>query len=292
MKSFLREPLVHFLLAGAALFGWYEWRGGGAGPGSTRIVVGSGQIESLAAGFARTWQRPATEAELKGLLDEWVREEIAVREAMAMGLDRDDTVIRRRLRQKLEFLVEDFAAAAPPTDEELRSWLAAHPETFRTETQVALRQVFLSRERRGAAAESDARALLARLVAAGPEAPIGELGDPSLLPQELGLARLGELERVFGAELARGIEALAPGAWSGPLASSYGLHLVLVRGRVEGGTPPLEAIRPAVERELLAARRRQQIARMYERLLERYTVVVERRPAEPADGAAAGRGGS
>ena len=149
MKRWLREPLVHFLVLGAALFLFYEWRGGGGGPGSSRIVIGSGQIEHLAAGFARTWSRPPTEAELKGLIDDWVREEIATREAMAMGLDRDDTVLRRRLRQKLEFLVEDAAAAAPTTDAELEAWLGEHADSYAVPPEITLRQVFVSPERHG-----------------------------------------------------------------------------------------------------------------------------------------------
>src|SRR5512137_1395077 len=129
MKSVLREPLLHFLAIGAALFLYFHWSGGGTGPTSSRIVLTAGQIEHLAAGFAKTWQRPPTEVELKGMLDDWVREEIAVREAMAAGLDRDDTVIRRRLRQKLEFVVEDVVAAAPPAEQELQAWLAGHPDS-------------------------------------------------------------------------------------------------------------------------------------------------------------------
>jgi hypothetical protein len=104
MKAVLREPLVHFLSLGALLFLYFEWNGGASGAGSKRIVITPGLVEHLATGFARTWQRPPTNEELKGLIDEYVKEEIATREAVAMGLDRDDTIIRRRLRQKPEFL--------------------------------------------------------------------------------------------------------------------------------------------------------------------------------------------
>jgi len=141
LESVLREPLLHFLAIGAALFLYFHWSGGGSGPGSSRIVLTARQINQLAAGFAKTWQRPPTEVELKGLADDWVREEIAVREAMAMGLDRDDTVIRRRLRQKLEFVVEDVVAAAPPTEQELQAWLAGHADAFRLEPQAEFSQV-------------------------------------------------------------------------------------------------------------------------------------------------------
>lgn len=277
LKSFLREPLLHFLAIGAALFLYFHWSGGGSGPGATRIVITTGQVEHLAAAYTKAWQHPPTEAELKGLIDDWMREEIAVREAMAAGLDRDDTVIRRRLRQKLEFLVEDAAEAAPPTDQELQTWLTEHADAFRIEPRVAFRQVYLSRERRGAKAEADAGAILTRLNAAGPGVRIDDVGDPTMLPQDVEPAALRDIDRVFGEGFAKRIEGIAPGTWAGPVKSSYGLHLVLVRERVEGTTPDLAAVRPIVEREFVAARRKLQLAAMYERLLEKYTVVVERR---------------
>jgi hypothetical protein len=292
LKSVLREPLVHFLAIGAALFLYFHWNGGGSGPTSSRIVLTAGQIEHLAAGFAKTWQRPPAEAELKDLIDDWVREEIAVREAMAMGLDRDDTVIRRRLRQKLEFVVEDVAAAVPPTEQELQAWLATHADSFRIEPQVAFRQVYVSRDRRGAAAESEARALLARLRTAGPGARIDDLGDPTMLPQEIALSSRGDVARTFGEDFAGRIDALTPGAWSGPVESGYGLHLVLVRERVAGSLPDLARVRPAVERDFLSDRRKRQLAAMYERLLPKYKVVIERKAEATAVPGGATGGGS
>jgi hypothetical protein len=280
LKSLLREPLLHFLVIGAALFLYFHFSGAGsAGPGSRRIVLSSGQIAHLEAGFTRTWSRPPTEAELKGLIDEWVREEVAVREAMSAGLDRDDTVIRRRLRQKLEFLVEDNAEASPPTDDELKAWLAQHADQYRTEPRVAFRQVFVNRERRGANAEADAAAILKRLTAAGPSARIDDVGDATMLPMDFALAPMRDVDRTFGSGFAKQIDAVVPGNWSGPIRSGYGLHLVLVRERVEGGLPSFEALRPLATREVLAERRTRQLAAMYDRLLEKYKVVVERPPA-------------
>ena len=293
LKSVLREPLLHFLAIGAALFLYFHLHGGGTGPTSSRIVLTSGQINQLAAGFAKTWQRPPTDVEIKGLVDDWVREEIAVREAMAMGLDRDDTVIRRRLRQKLEFVVEDVVAAAPPTEQELQAWLAGHADSFRVEPQVAFRQVYFSRDRRGAAAEADARTLLARLRAVGPAARIDNLGDPIMLPQEVDLSSRGDIARTFGDDFAGRIEALAPGTWAGPIQSGFGLHLVLVRERVAGSLPDLARVRPAVEREFASDRRTRQLAAMYEQLLAKYKVVIEKRTEgdkPPAGGT--GKGGS
>jgi len=271
----VREPLVQFLVLGGFLFLYFEWMGGGSGPGSTRISITPGLVEHLASGFTRTWQRPPTDAELKGLIDDYVKEEIATREATAMGLDRDDTIIRRRLRQKMEFLVEDAFDQAPPSDTELQAWLGQHPEAFRVEPQVALRQVYVSTERHGVSARAEAHRLLARLRTAGPDATIDTLGDPSLLPNELPLGPLSEVTRAFGTEFAAGIDALPPGQWTGPVQSPYGLHLVLVLERVAPAPPKLADIRPLIERELLAERRKTQLQALYERLLAKYTVAIE-----------------
>jgi len=293
LGKLVREPLVHFLVLGGLLFAWFEWKGGGSGPGSTRITITPGLVEHLASGFARTWQRPPTDAELKGLVDDQVKEEIAVREATSMGLDRDDTIIRRRLRQKMEFLVEDSVAAAPPTDAEVQAWLDQHPEPFRGEPRVGLRQVYVNVGRRGASATAEAKRLLARLRDAGPEVRIDALGDASMLPRELPLGPVFEVTRAFGTEFATRVDAVAPGQWIGPVASPYGLHLVLVTGRVAPAPPVLADVRPLVERELMAERRRTQLQALYERLLARYTVTIEmpkdeaarkQAPATPAPG--------
>jgi parvulin-like peptidyl-prolyl isomerase len=285
-----REPLVHFLLLGGLLFLYFEWRGGTGGPGSSRIAITPGLIEHLTSGFGRTWQRPPTDAELKGLIDDYVKEEIATREAVGMGLDRDDTIIRRRLRQKLEFLVEDAAAAVPPTDAELEMWLKKHPQSFRAEPQLAFRQVYLNPQRRGASAPADARKLLAQLRAKGKDAATDGLGDASMLPAEQPLMPLREAERSFGADFAQELLTIEPGRWTGPVESPYGLHLVLVRERVAASTPRLAEIRPMVERELLAERRKRDLDTLYERLLQKYTVTIDR--PKPTREASAGGSGS
>ena len=285
MRRLLREPLIHFAALGALLFLFFAWRGG-----SSRILVTPGQIEHLTSGFSQTWQRPPTEAELKGLIDDYVKEEIATREAAALGLDRDDLVIRRRLRQKLEFVVEDTLESAPPTDAELHQWMEKHPESFRAETQVAFRQVYVSPAHRGASARRDAERLLARLRIVGPGAVTDRLSDPSMLPSETPLEPLREVTRSFGEDFAQELAAVEPGRWTGPLESSYGLHVVFVRERVAASRPDLADIRPQVEREVIAERRKVQLQKLYERLLEKYSVTIERPKA--AQDRAAGAGGS
>ncbi len=272
----IREPLVHFLLIGAALFLLFEWRGGGAG--DRRIVITRGQVEHLAQSFEVVWLRPPADEELRGLVDDYVREEVAIREAIAMGLDRDDTVIRRRLRQKLEFLVEDSLESHPPTDEDLSFWLEKHAESFRGEPRISFRQVYVSRDRRGESAEAFALEVLDDLTRAGAGlslASIEALGDPLMLPHEVSLSSRSDVGRMFGEDFAAKVLALPPGRWSGPVESGYGLHLVFVSELAEGRLPALSDARDAVERDFLAARRKAELDARYERLLSKYEVVVE-----------------
>jgi len=282
VRGWLREPLVHFLFLGLLLFLLFEWLGGDTGPMSNRIAVSHAQVQQLAAAFTRTWQRPPTEAELKGLVDDYVREEIAFREAVAMGLDRDDTIIRRRMRQKLEFLVEDAATASPPSEAELQAYLDAHADTFRFEPQVAFRQVYVDPSL-GGDASARARALLDRLREAGPEAPVDHLGDSIMLEAEVPLLRQDEVARLFGTDFAGRLVTLPTGRWQGPIESGYGLHLVTVREQVPGRQATLDEVRRDVERELLSERRREQLAAMYDELLGKYSVTIEG-PASPPGG--------
>lgn len=277
----LREPLVHFLLLGAILFAAFHWTGG-SNRGTNRIVITPGQVDSIVAGFARTWQRPPTEEELKAELDQYVRDEIATREALAMGLEKDDTIIRRRLRQKFEFLAGDAAELVPPTDGELQTWLDGHADDYRIEPRVAFRQVMLSRELRGASLDADARALAAKLTAAGSDAKIDELGDSVMLPTDMPLTTRADVARQFGDDFASALLKLEPGRWSGPIESGYGAHVVLVLERVDGGVPSLADVRPQVERDFSLDRQKRQLDEVYAKLLERYTVVIEKRPQSVA----------
>jgi hypothetical protein len=286
MKKFLREPLFHFLLLGAALFGVWFWRRDAAGSDAGRIVVTRARIEQLATGFARTWQRPPTQQELTGLVQDFVREEVCVREAQKMGLDRDDTIIRRRLRQKFEFLTEDALEAAAPTDADLTAWMKAQPDSFCVEPRVAFRQVMFDPARRGASVEADARKALARLNSGGPAVDFAALGDSRMLPSVVELSRQSEVERIFGEKFAVRVPSLAPGAWAGPIESAYGLHLVKVTERVEGRTPALAEVREAVAREWETAQRKERSEALFRKLVGRYKVVVEP-PATPTSTKAA-----
>jgi hypothetical protein len=284
MNKLLKDPLLHFLLIGAGLFLVFGLIKSPSGNEENRIVITGGDIDALQANFVRTWQRPPTENELQSLIEDRVQDEIAVREAAAMGLDQDDAVIRRRLRMKMELLMEDIAGLSPPSDEDLAAFLQEHRDLFYQEPQVSFKQVYLNSDKRGAGVGNDARAMLAKLTAEGPGADPESFSDPNMLPKEFSLSYARDIERLFGAAFANGILEVEPGKWAGPVWSSYGLHLVFVRQRIEGRDPELAEVREEVEREWTAKRRREFKEETYQKLRERYTVVIEEQES-PADDA-------
>lgn len=281
LSRVLREPLVHFLILGAALFLLFNAASGPDAPQDGRIVVSGGKIEQLAAGFVLTSQRVPSARELDGLIEGYVRDEVLYREALAMGLDKDDSVIRRRLRLKFEFLTDDLAAAVQPTDQELLAWLDKYPDKFRLEPKLALRQVYVSVSRRGAAAAGEANRLLTRLNQGGAKVDASELGDATMLPHELPLSSGEEIARIYGDGFAQQVARLESGRWSGPLQSGYGLHLVYVSERTEGRLRPLAEVRDAVQREWLAARRTEMAEANYRALRAKYLIAIESPPTKP-----------
>jgi parvulin-like peptidyl-prolyl cis-trans isomerase-like protein len=265
----LREPLLHFLLGGAVLFGVYGSLQGGRSSSPTEVVVSRGQVRSLQMQFERLWQRPATRDELRGLVDGWVKEEIFYREGIAMALDRDDPIVRRRVGQKLEFIL-DGAAPASPTDTELQSWLDAHPGDYQTEPTYSLRQVFFNPARHGDTLDGDIAAARRAL-----ESGNAIEGDTTLLPPAMNAARATEVARVFGNEFAEGLAMTAIGGWHGPMRSAFGVHLVELRERRDGSRATLQDVRAQVERDLLHARTENAKAAVYERLRANYRVRID-----------------
>ena len=281
MKRWLEEPLVHFLVLGGLIFAGYGLLDGNRATAPGRIVVSQGQLASMREAFARTWQRPPTAEEWEGLIRDRVREEVYCREAMALGLDKDDTVIRRRLRQKMEFVSEDIAAPVPPTDAELGAYLSAHADSFRVEERFTFTQVFLNPEKHGDRLARDTAQLLARLNEAASAADASMLGDSFLLERRFVAVPASEVAKQFGAPFAAKLGRISPGRWQGPVESGYGLHLVWVSERTEGGVPALADVRDAVRREWDSARRREANEEFYAKRLERYTVTIE--GLEPAE---------
>jgi hypothetical protein len=278
MRRWLREPLLHFVLIGLAIFAAFRALGPDDRPQSS-IVVTQGIIDGQIAAFSRTWLRPPTPEEVDGLIREYVREEVYYREGLALGLDRDDTVIRRRLQQKLEFVAEAQGMAAEPTDEQLRAYLEAHADQYRTDERVSFVHVYLNTERRGPTLARDVEQLLGELRAGGASLDPAALGDVTMLERAFADTTLRDVAAQFGDAFAARLAQLPVGQWQGPVESAYGTHLVLVSERTEGRAPGLDEVRDAVRRDWLNEQRIAANARFYQSLLQRYTVTVEGRDA-------------
>ena len=281
MKRILKEPLLHFLLLGAAIFVAYSFVSEHTSGEPGKIVVTQGQLASMLEGFTRTWQRPPTPDEWAGLVRDRVREEVYYREALALGMDKDDLIIRRRLRQKMEFVSEDVTARAQPTDEELKAYLQAHPDLFRVEQRFTFRQVYLNPTKHGKSLARDTAQLLAQLNRAGAKADASALGDALMLDNKYDAIPAGEVAKLFGDKFAAALGGLPLGQWQGPVESGYGVHLVFASARSEGRVPELAVVRDAVRRDWENARRVEANEKFYRDLLKRYTVTIEK--PEPAE---------
>lgn len=281
MKSFLREPLVHFLLIGAAIFLLFEVANDPTGPQSSRITVTNGQVDFLKARFAKTWQRGPTEKELQALINGHIREEILYREALALGLDKDDSVVRRRMTQKLELMGDDIAGITVPTDEDLQKYMEENPENFRIEPRLAFRQVYIDVAKRGIPADEEAQRLLAVLSDTKNRPDPDTLGDRLMIPGKVSLSPVSEIAKSFGEKFSLELNQSKVGQWTGPIQSGYGLHLVIVTDKIEGRLPELDEVRDIVEWEWNAAHKKRIRESIYKELREKYTIEFE----EPANGA-------
>jgi parvulin-like peptidyl-prolyl isomerase len=269
VQAILREPLFHFLVIGLGLFLLF----GQASPGdseSRRIVVGQGQVDALVRQHQSTWNRPPTQAELQSLIDVYVRDEILYREGVALGLDQDDAVIKRRVRQKYELIAEE-ENRTEPTDDDLRAYMEAHPAAFVRSAVVSLDQVYFDPS--VASPENVAAAKVALSNGASP----ASYGQASLLPRRIENSSLDLVARDFGKTFARQVGSVPTGQWIGPVASGIGVHLVRVRSRLEPALPPLDQVRSAVAREWESDRRSRARDADLRKLREEYDVVVDGR---------------
>ncbi|MEE4175275.1 MAG: peptidylprolyl isomerase [Xanthomonadales bacterium] len=271
MRKLLREPLAHFLILGAVLFLVFDLTSETDQPGERRIVVTPEQVEQLSAQFSRTWLRPPTPGELEGLVERYVRSEIYYREALAMGLGQDDPYVRNRLALKLEVLLDDLSAEADPGDAALEAFLETNGERFAEPARLSFRQVYLNPAQHADPAAEAQRLLGLLRNGADPD----QLGDISMLIPGLDAASRDGIARQFGEDFAEALLALEPGGWRGPVRSSFGLHLVRVTQRQPARQPALAEIRDAVLAEWRDQRRREAKEQAYQRLRERYDVVME-----------------
>ena len=265
-RRFWREPLTRFFAAGAGLFLLYALVGNRAPTDDRHIVIDRYELETLAALWQAQWRRPPTRDELSRLVVDRVREEVLYREALALDLDENDVLVRRRLAEKLEMALNDVAATAEPSDEDLRLYFESHADRYVEPPGLTLTHRFFSRDRRGGSAEADARAALEALVADG------TVDDDSFhAAKTLELEDADRLERIFGTEFRDAVvehaaRPLSRHAWFGPVPSAFGAHLVRVDAYTEGRPHTLDEIRETVledwRRERVAAREAERYAEM------------------------------
>jgi hypothetical protein len=290
--QFLKEPLLHFLVIGAALFGLYAWHSrNGNDAGAQQVRLADSDVRWLEETFAQERQRPPSEAELRGLVRDFIKETLFARQAQELGLDKDDIVVRRRLAQKMSFLLQDNAAAAAPSDDDLRRVYQAQrsqaqagqsqgsqadggTRTLFTRPRISFTQIFFSRDQRADAA-ADARAALRELSQPDASAPKAERGDHGAIKSEFRNADERAVANQFGAKFAARIFELSPGPWQGPIESSQGLHLVHVTALEPAQLRPFEEVREELVELWRAQSQRENEERAFAGLLKKYQVVPD-----------------
>lgn len=264
MKRALKEPLIHFLLIGALLFFGYGLFNREPEAGMRTVQITTAEANWLKETWARQWHRPPSEAEFQGLLAGYLKETLLAREAEAMGLAQNDTIIRRRLAQKMEFVVQDTARLVDPDDEALRHFHDANPSRYQRPANVSFTQIFF--KTLPAAGQA-----LAQLPKRHPDS----LGDPSMLARDHAGADLQAVQSQFGEAFGTQLFASEPGQWLGPLASTYGFHLVWVNDRQLATVRPFVEIRSQVLGDWQRDQQDKAGERYFVELRKKYTVVVD-----------------
>lgn len=275
LLKFIRDPLFHFLAIGGIVFALFSWLGEPESEALRVIRLTAGEIEAMQTFWEKTHFRLPTEAELEGLIDNRIKEEVLYREALALGMSEDDLLIRRRLAQKMEFLSEGLMDPGEPSEADLRAYAEGNPERFQEPARISFEHVYLNPARRGKNLDQDARALLVSIKKSNNSKNVSTAGDPILLNAYFDHITPTSLAGFFGEEFAQAVIELPSGEWQGPVRSGYGLHLVYVHERTVARMPEFNAIRNKVREALLEERRREAAKSLYESLRERYDIVVE-----------------
>ncbi len=286
LKRWLREPLLHFLILGAVLFAIYGYinRGRGGVEPSKQIVLSLDDLREMDVYFESQWHRPPTAAEFGAMVEDKVREDVLYREALAMGLDKDDTIVKRRMAQKMQFLAEDVAASHEPTSAQLKTWFEQNKEKFAFPSRISFRHVYFSPDKRGQDAQADAVKALTQLAGQPADSKLAaSLGDRFMFQDYYGDSAPEAIAKEFGPPFAVAVENLKPGSWQGPVESGYGWHLVYVTTVVPGRIPAFEEIEPDVKTAWLNEQKRQAWEKAYAGMRAKYTVLL---PAAPSNDAA------
>jgi hypothetical protein len=270
IKRCLRQPLLHFLIAGLALFGLY----GGLHRSTVnqdpqRIEITPEVVQRIAVSWLARWQRPASEQQLQGLIDDYVKEEILYREALKLGLDKDDTIIRRRLAQKMDFLAEDVASLREPAPGVLEAWYSQHLDQYAPPPLVTFHHLFFALDKRGPDAQAQAQAALSGLTDKN-----GGEGDAFMFKNAYSEQSRDQVARVFGSTFAISLFKQTPGRWVGPVESGFGWHLVWIDALAQPPAPPFETVASQVKSDWLSEQRSESKRTSFDALKARYEVVV------------------
>jgi len=270
-KRFLREPLLHFIVIGGLFFVGYTVVNDTGTDSSGTISITPERIGQIATGFKGAWNRMPTAEELDNLIEEEIRSEVYYRDALALGLDRNDAIVRRRLRQKMEFLTDTGVYLKEPDPGELESYFTAHKLTYRSAPRLAFEQIYLGESPAEETVSETLKSLLS-----GPPMDLSSLGQPTLLPAQLKLSQPDAIDSVFGKGFYNQIVGLPPGAWSGPVSSVYGTHLIRTLDGQPASMPPLEEVRDYVLNNWRAAKAEEYREQDYANRRSRYIVKVVR----------------
>ena len=271
-----REPLVHFLLLGGLLFGLFALVNDEASSKPpNQIEITAADVDRLQERWTKQWNRPPTETELKGLIESNLREEVLYREGLALGLDQNDTIIRRRLAQKMEFLFEDLADQVEPTDEEVKAYFDRNKDKYLLPARVSFTHIYFNVDRRGEGAYDNAKQLLKKLQSNKPRPiRVSHQGDRFMLGYKYVQKTQQEVANVLGRQFAEKLFKTQKGIWQGPIESAYGVHLVQIHDRTESRLPDIRDVRNKVQLDFLAERRRETNKKIFEKLKARYEIVV------------------
>ncbi len=277
LMRLLREPLLHFAAIGGLIFLLYAAVDEAREAPANVIVITTGRIDQLAAGFRSVWKRSPTRNELDALIDGDIREEVYYREALALGLDKNDPIVRRRLRQKMEFLTDIGAYLQEPSKGELEAYFVANEKAYRYDPRLAFEQIYL-----GKSLDPEIITRSLSVLRSDPATDPATLGERTLLPAQLGLSPPNAVDGTFGQGFFERIAKFSPGMWTGPVASSYGVHVVRIIDSLPARTPTLDEVRDAVLRNWKAAKALELRERDYATRLKKFVVEIRRRDTQTA----------
>jgi hypothetical protein len=276
-RSLLREPLVHFVLIGLLLFGVYGYmhRSRGGVEPSNQIILTLDDLRQMDVYFFSQWHRHPSPEEFRAMVEDRIREEVLYREALAMGLDKDDTIVKRRMAQKMQFLAEDVASAHEPTTEELKTWYEKNSDMFALPSRISFRHLYFSPDLRGKNAQAGAVKALEKIAGQPEDSGLAaSLADQFMFQDYYADRTTEQLAKEFGPQFATAVFKMKSGSWQGPVESGYGWHLVFVDSVIPGRIPAFEEIEPDVKTAWLGEQKQKAWEKAYEEMRAKYEVLL------------------